>query len=80
MGCSRDSIDCNERCPCYDGCPNGCPCPFASGYCPTQDESCLADNQESIVACDDAAWEEFELCRKGCPATNLGRRVNFEAS
>ena len=36
MGCSRDSLDCNERCPCYDACPNGCPCPHSSGYCPTQ--------------------------------------------
>ena len=32
--CTRDFADCIDVCPCYTNCPNGCPCPTFSDYCP----------------------------------------------
>ena len=32
--CTRDFAACVDICPCYTDCPNGCPCPSQSDYCP----------------------------------------------
>ena len=32
--CTRDFAACVDVCPCYTDCPNGCPCPSSSDYCP----------------------------------------------
>ena len=32
--CTRDFAACVDICPCYTDCPNGCPCPSLSDYCP----------------------------------------------
>ena len=49
-------VDCTELCPCYDNCPNGCPCTYESNYCSTTEETCQLQNAEEIKACDDDAF------------------------
>ena len=59
MQCSRDSVDCTELCPCYDNCPNGCPCTYANDYCSTTEETCHLQNEQQIVECDEDAYVKF---------------------
>ena len=30
--CSRDYTKCESRCPCFDQCYSGCPCPYQNDY------------------------------------------------
>ena len=53
---SKFLVDCTELCPCYDNCPNGCPCTYESNYCSTTEETCQLQNAEEIKACDDDAF------------------------
>ena len=76
MQCSRDSgrvielckiskfclVDCTEVCPCYDNCPNGCPCKYESDYCSTTEETCHLENADEIKRCDNSGKCYSKFC------------------
>ena len=62
--CINDTEECISFCPCYGDCPNGCPCPHYTVWCP--DESCQRKNEISFDYCINENEETFIQCTFSC--------------
>ena len=54
LDCHRDCLrghgDCETLCPCNAGCPNGCPCPYASPFCNAcETDECLQEPSQNVI-------------------------------
>merc|ERR1719334_1499238 len=61
--CMRSNAECEGTCPCNIGCPEGCPCPYASPYCnKCETDDCLqvADSVLSKMNLDADPCVDFE--------------------
>merc|ERR1712062_14539 len=63
QNCVRESVKCEEVCPCHEQCYEGCPCEYSSKYC----RSCEEINLTEILRCDNECTTAYTACTRKCP-------------
>ena len=63
----REYVKCENNCPCYDNCFDGCPCSYETEYCDIPDE-CKVDekNTAEFGKCDQFNRSQFLYCTDNC--------------
>ena len=63
----REHLNCENNCPCYDNCFDGCPCSYETEYCEIPDE-CKIDEQNTseFGKCDQFNRSQFLFCTDNC--------------
>ena len=63
----REYLKCENNCPCYDNCYDGCPCSYETEYCEIPDE-CKVDetNTAEFGKCDQFNRSQFLYCTDNC--------------
>ena len=65
--CKTEEYNCKKQCPCYEDCPQGCPCPHWCGTRPCYD---IFSNEK--LCCEDKAMTIWLACQEECKELDPG--------
>ena len=72
--CKMDEYYCKKKCPCYEDCPNGCPCAEWCGSLPCHE--IFGDERD---CCEDKCYQKYmKECRDECDKLSYGLKKATE--
>ena len=72
MQCKIDEALCKKKCPCYEDCPHGCPCPGWCGSLP-----CHEIFHDERDCCEEKCYVIMKDCNKECDNLPADERPEF---